>query len=348
MPGLIDCHCHIFYAIRQEETKKVKAKDFTPADTIELIRNGLEGAKFWLSQGVTTIRNVCDEFDYDIGLRDLIAQGKVEGPRIFASGKPIMIPGRPLYHGLGHEVNSAAEARRAAREQLRAGADLIKLFSSAGVGGAYGKIIGSVGWEQLTVEEMQAAIFEAHKAGRTATAHAINNQSIKNAIEAGVDSVEHASFLDEECISMMKARNVVMVPTMFVTELLTHGTKYGYLESMEEHARQVVQASRISVSMAREAGVRIAVGTDPGHGETIADECITLHKAGLTPMEVLVSATRVGAEVVHMQDQLGTLEVGKIADVIGLEENPLDTMAALRNIQLVMKAGKIYKSPISA
>ena len=107
MPGLIDCHCHIFYAVRQEETKKVKAKDFTPADTIELIRNGLEGAKFWLSQGVTTIRNVCDEFDYDIGLRDLIAQGKVEGPRIFASGKPIMISGRPLYHGLGHEVATA-------------------------------------------------------------------------------------------------------------------------------------------------------------------------------------------------------------------------------------------------
>ena len=108
--------------------------------------------------------------------------------------------------------------------------------------------------------------------------------------------------------------------------------------------REAVQAGRISVIMAKKAGVRIAVGTDPGHGETIADECITLHKAGLTPMEVLVSATRVGAEVVHMQDQLGTLEVGKIADVIALEENPLEDMKALRNIQLVMKAGKIIKA----
>ena len=344
MPGLIDCHCHIFYAVRQEETKKVKAKDFTPADTIELIRNGLEGAKFWLSQGVTTIRNVCDEFDYDIGLRDLIAQGKVEGPRIFASGKPIMIPGRPLYHGLGHEVNSAAEARRAAREQLRAGADVIKLFASAGVGGAYGNMLGDAGWEQLTVEEMQAAAFEAHKAGRTVTAHAHHPQAIKNCVVAGLDSIEHAHFIDEEGISMMKVRDVVMVPTLFVAEELTKGTQFGYGPHMEVNARIAVKKGTEGVVMAREAGVRIAVGTDPGHGETIADECITLHKARLTPMEVLVSATRVGAEVVHMQDQLGTLEVGKIADVIGLGENPLDDLEALRDIQLVMKAGKIFKA----
>jgi imidazolonepropionase-like amidohydrolase len=345
MPGFFDCHCHIFYTVNQDNTPKLKAKDFTPAYTIELIQNGLEGAKFWLSQGVTTIRNVCDEFDYDIGLRDLIAQGKAEGPRIFASGKPIMIPGRPLYHGLGHEVNSAAEARRAAREQLRAGADIIKLFSSAGVGGAYGKMLGDAGWEQLTVEEMEAAVFEAHKAGRTATTHAIGTQSIKNAILAGVDSVEHADFLDEECLTMLKERDVVIVPTMYVCELLTKGTQFGHAPSMEERAIATVDASRESVANAREAGIRIAVGTDPGHGETFVDECRTLHNAGLTPMEVVVAATRTGAELVKMQDQLGTLEQGKIADLVVLDDNPLEDINAFGNVGWVVKEGKVVKSP---
>jgi imidazolonepropionase-like amidohydrolase len=345
MPGLMDVHCHIFHATGSTEIKKIPASNFTPANTIELVMNGLEGAKLWLSHGVTTLRNVSNCFNFDIGLRELINQGKAIGPRVFAAGRTIAIPERPVYNRLTHGVTCAADARRAAREQLRAGADVIKLFSSAGVGGAYGKMIGSVGWDQLTVEEMQAAVFEAHKAGRTATTHAINTQSIKNALEAGVDSVEHASFLDEECVAMMKERDVVMVPTLFVSEMLTKGTEYGYPKSMEEHAHATVKASRISVTMARESGIRIAVGTDPGHGETIADECFTLHKAGLSAMDVIVSATRIGSEVVGMQDHLGTLEQGKIADMIILAKNPLDNIEAIRNVQWVIKEGKIVKSP---
>jgi imidazolonepropionase-like amidohydrolase len=325
-------------------TEKLKAKDFTPAYTIELIKNGIEGAKYWLSQGVTTIRNVCDEFDFDIGLRDLIAQGKIEGPRIFASGKPIMMPGRPLYHGIGHEVSSPAEARRAAREQLRAGADIIKLFASAGVGGAYGNMVGEAGWEQLTVEEMQAATFEAHKAGRTVTAHAHHPQSIKNCVLAGLDSVEHAHFVDEEGIAMMKERDVVMVPTLAVAEVLMKGTQFGHPPHMEKNARLALEKGIEGVVMAREAGVRIAVGTDPGHGETIAMEFVSLHKAGMTPMEIIVGATKTGAELVKMGDQLGTLEEGKIADLIVLEGNPLEDIKTIENVRWVVKEGEIVKS----
>ena len=147
---------------------------------------------------------------------------------------------------------------------------------------------------------------------------------------------------------MMKARDVVMVPTLAVSETLAyHGTELGHPKRMEEYGLAAVKASRSSVQMAHEAGVRIAAGTDPNHGERVVDECECLHKAGLTPMEVIVAATRTGAELVHKQDQFGTLEAGKLADLMVVAGNPLEDLRSLENVQWVVKEGHIFKSPES-
>jgi len=344
MPGLIDSHCHIFsiYPV----PAKVKAGNPEPEDLIELIANGLKAAKWWLSQGVTTIRDVGMAMNLDLGLRDLIAQGKAEGPRIYGSGRPIAILGRTLSAGKAYEVSSAAEARWAARQQMCAGANIIKLFASAGIGGALGKMIGESGWEQLTEEEMQAATFEGHKAGLTVSCHAICPQSIKNAVQAGVDSIEHGTYAEEEGIEMMRAEDVVLVPTMAIGEQLAErGTEFGFGPHMEENARIAVEKGKVVLQMAREAGVRIAVGTDPVRQDTMASECDCMHRAGLTPMEVIVAATRTGAELLGVHEHLGSLEAGKTADLIALESNPLDDLAALERVNWVVKDGEVVRNP---
>jgi imidazolonepropionase-like amidohydrolase len=347
LPGLIDCHCHLFYLLAGSNKPR---GDWGPADTIKMIIDGMESARLWLSHGITTVRDVAASWNFDLGLRDLIAQGKAVGPRIFGSGQPLAMTGRALYHGMGIDVNSAEDARRAARQQLRAGADVIKLFASAGLGGGHqGTLVWESGWEQLTIEEMEAAIFEAHKAGRTATTHAIGTQSIKNAVQAGVDSVEHCTYLDDEALSMMKERDVVMVPTLAVGEVLAYrGIELGFPPLMEEYGLAAIEAGRKSVKMAYEAGLRIATGTDPTHGERVVEECICLNNAGLTPMDVIVAATRVGAELVQKQDDFGTLEVGKFADLIVVDGNPLEDLQALENVLWVVKEGQIYKTPEEA
>lgn len=342
-PGLIDVHCHLFYCIGGA-TKPVG--EWGTANDIKLIADALESAKWWLSQGVTTVRDVATARNLDLGLRDLIAQRKVVGPRIFGAGNPICMTGRALFRDMGHEVNGPDEARRAAREQLRVGANLLKLFASAGVGGGHqGGLFFEPGWEQLTVEEMAAGIFEFHKAGRHATAHAIGNRSIKNALRAGVDSVEHCNYLDEEAIALMKERDVVMVPTLAVTErLATMGTKWGHPPRMEAYARATFQAGLESVAAAHKARIRIATGTDPNHLELMADELEMLHRAGLNAMQVIVAATRNGAELVRVQDRIGTLEPGKLADLIAVDGNPLEDLSTFRRVCLVMKEGQAYKS----
>lgn len=342
IPGLIDAHCHILH-IAPRTARAVDA--WEPEDLIEVVAGAIASARSWLFQGVTTIRDVGAEKNLDLGLRDLIAQQRVIGPRIFGSGRPIAMTGRPSF-AEEHQVNSATEARRAAREQLRAGADLIKLFASAGLGGGFGKLVWETGWEQLTVEEMQAAAVEAHKAGRTVTAHAINTQSIKNALLAGVDSVEHCVYVDEEGIAMMRERGTIMVPTLAISEALaTRGTQFGHPPRMEVFGRAAVARAAYRVGLAREAGVRIAAGTDPTRPVTIVDECLCLQQAGLTPMEVIQSATRVGAELVRAADRLGTLEVGKLADLVILDGNPLDDLRALERVQWVLKEGAVMRSP---
>lgn len=344
LPGLIDLHSHLFYCIGGSAYGKA---EWGPANEVQWVADALESAKWWLFQGITTVRDVSTARNMDLGLRDLIAQGRAVGPRIFGAGNPICMAGRMIYREMGHQVNGPDEARRAAREQLRAGADLLKLFASAGVGGGHtGSLFHEAGWEQLTLEEMQAAVFEFHKAGRHATAHAIGNRAIKNALRAGVDSVEHCNELDEEAMALMKERDVVMDPTLAVTaNLAATATRWGFPARMETNGKAMLEKGLRSVAAAREAGIRIGTGTDSTHLELLSDEVKMLHRAGLTPMEVIVAATRTGSEVVRAQNCIGTLEAGKLADVIALDGDPLNDLNAFERVCGVWKEGVLYRSP---
>jgi imidazolonepropionase-like amidohydrolase len=269
---------------------------------------------------------------------------------MFCAGRALAMTGgvRLSLEGGAIQVDSPDEARKAARTQLRAGVDLIKLFASAGIGGGEGRFIAESGWPQLTMEEMQAAVCEAHKAGRTAAAHAISAEAINNAVRAGVDSVEHCMYVDDEGLALMKERDVVMVPTMAVpVNLAKRGVELGYEPHIGERAHMAIEKGRQAVQMARDIGIRIATGTDPvpSQPKVMVRECECLLGAGLAPMEVLIAATRTGAELLGMQDHLGTVEEGKIADLIVVDGNPMDDMKALESVRWVMQEGRVLKSP---
>lgn len=349
LPGLIDAHCHLLYIKGSEYVaSSARAGERGPAEIVALVAGALESARLWLSHGVTTVRDLAAEMNLDLGLRDAIAAGKAIGPRVFGSGRALAITGgvRRSTENLAIAVDGPDEVRRATRQQLRAGVNVIKLFASAGIGGGEGYSVGESGWPQFTEEEMHAAVFEAHKAGRTVTAHAISTQSIKNALRAGVDSIEHGNYMDEEALAMMKARDVVLVPTLAVGETLAEsGARLGYEPHIAVRSRTGFLRSHQTVEMARGAGVRIAAGTDPVTRDTMLREWDCLQRAGLTPMEIIVAATRTGAELLGIQDRLGTLEGGKLADLVILEADPLDDPRALESVRWVIQGGKVMRSP---
>lgn len=346
MPGMIDMHCHMFYVAGEMKIDQERRPD----ELVRLVVDAMDSARRWLFEGMTTVRDVACEGNLDLGLRDAISSGKVVGPRMYCSGRALAMTGglRQSVERVAIQVDSPDEARKAARQQLRAGVDLIKLFASAGIGGGEGRFIADSGWPQLNMEEMQAAVYEAHKAGRTATAHAHSMDSIRNAVYAGVDSIEHCHLVDEEGIALMKERNVAMVPTTAVpVTLAEQGVALGYEPHIAERALIAIEKGREGVRMAREAGLRIATGTDPMPAEPnmMVRECECLHETGLTPMEVIAAATRAGAEILRIHDRLGTVEEGKLADLIVVDGNPLDNLSALERVKWVVKGGKVFKSP---
>lgn len=340
MPGMLDLHMHIFNKNQPADRPK-------PAEPIlELGLRGFVNASELLDTGVTTARDVGSRDNLAIELRDLIAAGNVRGPRLFASGNPIAVSGRAFYYSPSTYVSGAVEAQAAARRQLRAGADWIKIMATAGVGGGTGKLIGEPGWQELTVAELRAAAAEAHMAGRKITTHAIGNAGIKAALRAGVDCIEHGSFLDDEAIEMMLERDVSMVPTLIVTRNLgEHGLERGFESNVIERAKRVLDSALESVNKAYHAGVRIGVGSDVDLDETAAQEVRMLIEAGFTPMDAIRAATKKAAEVVDMQDHIGTVEVGKIADLILVDGDPIADPFALDRVTHVIQGGKIVKAP---
>lgn len=341
LPGLIDTHCHLF-GIKSDHSKSAAFDTL-----VEIVARALKSANDWLDQGVTTVRDLGTARNLDLQLRDEIAAGRVRGPRILGSGRPLAMTGglRAETAEKAIEINSADEARHAVREQLRAGVDVIKLFGSAGIGGGEGLLIGDSGWEQLTLEELSAAIDEAHKAGRRCAVHAIGLQSIRNALRAGTDTLEHGTYMDEECVAIMKAQGVYYTPTLAVTRSLAErGMAMGYQENIQARARVAVQRGRENVAACHAAAIPISTGTDPVIADRLVDECSNLVLCGLSTMDVIQSATRVGAEAIGMAELIGTLELGKLADVVAVEGNPLDDIEAMGRVTWVLQRGKVVKA----
>jgi imidazolonepropionase-like amidohydrolase len=341
MPGMIDLHMHLFQWGQDHHIP------WQNESILEAGLRGIRNASALLDLGVTTARDVASRDNLSIQLRDLINAGAVRGPRYYATGTQLEATGRAAYFFPAIYINGPAEAQAAARRQMRAGADWIKIMSTSGVGGGTGKLVGEPGWQELTEEEIHAAVVEAHHPGRKITTHAIGLNGIKAALRAGVDCIEHGSFLDEEAVAMMVDRDVPMVPTMIITRnLADHGVERGFEKNIVERAKRTLESAMRSSMLAHRAGVRVATGSDVDLDETAAQEVRMLIEAGFTPMEAVLAATRVAATVLDLEDELGTVEQGKVADLILVEGNPLEDPLALDRVTHVIHNGELVKSPV--
>jgi imidazolonepropionase-like amidohydrolase len=341
LPGLIDCHVHLCMDAGPDPLGGL-SREPVPWTTLK----AAEFARETLLSGVTAVRDMGGMSGVDLVLRDAIAAGRISGPRVQASGRLICMTGG---HGwqVGRQADGEAEVMRAAREQILAGADLIKLMATGGVM-TPGVEPGS---EQFTEAELRAGIREAHKAGKRTATHAQGTQGIKNALRAGIDSIEHGIYLDEECIELMLQHSIPLVPTM---SALFHIEKNGVEAGIPEFA--VAKTLRVkpyfleSLRLARQAGVVIAMGTDAGtpfncHGGN-AEELVFLTQAGFTAEEALVAATKTAAGVLGLEQEIGSIETGKRADLLVVQGDPLQEIGLLcdqDNIRMVVQDGRVVK-----
>jgi imidazolonepropionase-like amidohydrolase len=309
-----------------------------------------ESARRTLMAGVTTVRDMGGKDGIDFGLRQAIDSGLIPGPRMLISGRLICMTGG---HGwqIGLEANGPDEVRKAAREQIKAGVDIVKLMATGGV------LTPAVepGSEQLTEEELRAGVEEAHKAGKKTATHAMGTRGIQNALRAGIDSIEHGVYLDDATVSMMMERNIPLIPTISALyNIETKGLEAGIPAFAVEKTLKVKPFHLDSIRMAREAGVLVAAGTDAGtpfnlHGENLGEIKLLVDYGGCSPMAAIEAGTRVAARVLGLEKELGTVEEGKVADLVLVEGNPLDNIDVLLNqesICLVMQGGKIVKGEI--
>ena len=349
LPGLIDMHTHIT-GDPSDGFAGGALREYPGYAALV----GAKNARVTLLAGFTAVRNAgADEFA-DIALRDAVENGLVPGPRIFTAGKSLGITGghcdsggfRPdAFPETGVEdgiFNSPDEARAAVRYQIKYGADLIKTCSTAGVLSA-GTEIGPA---QVTPEEFEALVGTATMLNRRVMAHAHGIEGIRNAVHAGVASIEHGAVLDDEIMAEMTRRGTYLVPTIMAFDYVYQAAQAGTLAPWSAiKAEEITPIARESHARAIRAGVPIAFGTDAGvfpHGQN-ADEFRLLVEAGMSPARAILSATREAANLLGRLEELGTLEEGKLADIIAVRGNPLEDVEVLKDVGFVMKDGVIYK-----
>lgn len=350
IPGLFDLHFHLFLLLTAPvggSSEVTHARDEMVAAKVFKAANA---GSIWLQSGVTTIRDAGAGQLLAVAMKEAIQAGLVQGPRVVASGPLIAQTGafRPGSEDHGVEVTGADEARREARLQLKAGVDVLKLYGASTIGGGGGRLISEPGWTQFTVEEMKAVVEEAHKPGRLASCHTGSAQSIKNAILAGVDFIDHADFMDDECIDMLLETNTPIVPTKAIAWSLEHyGEQMGFGPHIAKTSAKVSVIAKKNLEKAYKQGVRIAAGTDADNPHaSIQKECELLTEIGMSNFEALQAATITAAEILKLQKDLGTIEEGKIADLVLLEGNPLENISNLRKVTNVFKEGVEIELPL--
>ena len=343
LPGLIDCHTHL--------TGEPTHNGYE-ALGISVPRQALYGAKnakLTLEAGFTTVRNVGAGGYSDVALRDAINAGDVPGPRIDASGPAIGVTGghadnsllAPEYHHSSESVADGVPAVIAkVREEVKYGADVIKI---AATGGVLSKG-DSPEATQFSDEEIRAVVIEAHRLGRKVAAHAHGAAGIKQAVLAGVDSIEHGSFIDAEAIALMKEKGTYLVPTLYLADwFIENYQRMRIPEFMVEKAKVVMPAARQNIARAFKAGVRVAFGTDAAvypHGLN-AREFAVMVKLGMTPMQAIQSATLNAAELLGWSDRVGVIEAGRFADIIAVTGDPISDVTTLEHVAFVMKGGQV-------
>src|SRR5437660_1007890 len=322
MPGLIDMHVHIATHFDESSRERPSIAAFWAADN----------ARKYLESGFTTLRSLGASNLVDIDIRNAINNGLIPGPRLFVSGEP-------LNESAIKVTDGEAPMREYVRKQVAANVDVIKIFGSlssrAGGGPTY------------TLEQMKAAVDEAHKAGKPVAVHAHAAEAVRRAIIAGADTVEHGALMDDATIDLMVQKRVVYVPNLYLAEYyLANGAKFHFNEEQLRYTRDFMKPRAEAFSKALKKGARIVFGTDaaagmPGHTAPEFERRVAL---GMSTKQAIVHATSTPAGVLGMADKFGDLKPGMFADIIAVDGNPLDDIKALGRVTFVMKEGKMFKS----
>ena len=338
LPGMIDAHVHLIWAGAEPNPEEIRARESVPMATVRAVRHAADTLKC----GTTTVRDVGCPHGVAFAIRDAIAAGTIPGPRVLASGAPLVMTGGHC-HPMGVEVDGPYEARKAARQQLKEGADLLKMLAT---GGVYGLRHDEPWSPQLELDELQAAVAEARKAHRVAAIHAEGEAGIATAIEAGADTIEHGNQLTRELADKMARHGTFLVPTLawfFNVAEAEPGPTFD--AEYVRKGRMMAEASARSIALAKSAGVRIAAGTDTGAPlvphNSVRREIELLVRLGLTPHEAIQSATRVAAEALRLEREIGTLEAGKRADMIVVGSDPTVDPGALYDLRRVIQNGQV-------
>ena len=351
MPGLIDMHVHL-----HSQHSKLRYKEKTSFNGSDYAYKSVIYAKRTLEAGFTTVRNPGDEYNVTISLRNAIEKGWLVGPRIFTAGKSIATTGGHAdpsnglsdllsYDAgpLGGVINGPDEARKAVRQRYKDGADLIKITAIGGVL----SLAKSGQNPQFTMEELEAIVDTAKDYGFTVAVHAHGAEGMKRAVLAGVDSIDHGTFMTDEIMELMIERGTYYVPTISAGIWVGEKAKEaGYFpEIVRGKAAAIGPVISEIFAKAYKAGVKIAFGTDTGvslHGEN-ANEFIYMVEGGMPPMVAIQSATMEAAKLLGQNKELGSVEAGKIADLVAVPGNPLEDIELMTKVNFVMKAGVVYK-----
>ncbi|HEY5908758.1 MAG TPA: amidohydrolase family protein [Vicinamibacteria bacterium] len=353
LPGFIDAHTHL--TGESGDNWYVDAVTQIRRTVPEQALRATDYARRTLLAGFTTVRDVGSGEYIDVALRNAIADGVVPGPRMLVAvhslgargghcdqnGFPYLLFGKEP--GIADGIASGADQfRDAVRFQVKYGADVIKTCASGGVLSLH----DAVDTPQVTQAEMDAIVDESHRLGKTTAAHSHGAEAAKVAVRAGIDSIEHGSFLDEEAHRMMKAKGTWLVPTALAAEY-TGRRPRNYPEEIALKAKAAADASEASLKRAIRMGVRIAFGTDSGvspHGKNAEEFALLVNRHGMAPAAALRSATAGSAELLGLLKTVGTLEVGKEADIVAVPGDPLADIRATERVVFVMKGGKVFKN----
>lgn len=349
MPGLMDMHVHL-----QGELGPDNAANTVKLSAEDVGMKSVYFAKKTLMAGFTTVRDLGADPQQLYALRNGIQKGWIDGPRIIASGGVSVTGGHGDVDGMRHDLlelytpkticDGPYDCRRATRQAIKYGADVIKITSTGGVLSDTDTGTG----QQMADDELKEIVDAAHALGRKVASHAHSAQGINSALKAGVDSIEHGSYADEDSITLFKYSGAYLVPTLLAGDTVVNMAKSSDFmsEAIKAKALRVGSDMQKNFIKAYDAGVKIAYGTDSGvskHGIN-AQEAVLMNEAGMNVMDILMSATVNAADLANKSDSLGTLEPGKFADIIAMDTNPLKDVKQLLNIDFVMKDGKVYKN----
>jgi imidazolonepropionase-like amidohydrolase len=354
LPGLIDCHKHL----SMHQAGPDRYKELVSETPVDAAFYAAHNARVTLLNGFTSVRDVGARGQVDHATRQAIEKGLIIGPRMWIAEEPIgptgghsdptngLAPGVSLPLGRNSVADSPQEVRQLVREHKKYGADLIKIMPSGGVGS-----IGDDPKQQLMADdEIKAAIQTAHALGMKVAAHAHGKSAIDHSVRLGVDSIEHGTYADAESFQLMKEHGTYLVPTVYVAKVLLDTAKE-HPETLPPHIVEKIQAItpviQAMFTAAYRAGVKIALGSDTGGNfrtGTPAKELTEMVRLGMTPMDAILAATVWAAELIGASDQIGSIEPGRYADLIGVSADPLQDISSLENVPFVMKGGVVYKA----